>query len=144
MTNGLNFDTDDIASLALCAWKEARGEGAEGMTAVMYVVTHRACVWYKGSIHAAIYAKNQFTSMSVPNDREFNLQPSPDDPQFAYCEAVAHDVLTDTQEVEDPTGGALYYANLNEVTSGWFVEKIVNDPANHPQTAVIGKQTFFR
>ena len=141
----MEYDQDDLDSLALCAWKEARGEGTPGMMAVMQVICNRAIAWemgVEGAIHRCVYAKNQFTSMSVPSDAEFNLQPAETDAAFEFCKQLAPRIAGGGQP--DATGGALYYANLREVTSGWFVNNIVNDPANHPQTAVIGRQTFFK
>lgn len=141
----LNFDTDDVQSLALCAWKEARGEGPSGMRAVMHVIYHRALRWYSHTdhpVHAAVYAKNQFTSMSVPSDPEFNLEPGDNDQQYTYCVQLAPTVLADNDP--DNTGNACYYANLKTATSGWFFDNIVQDTINHPQTAVVGHQTFFK
>jgi spore germination cell wall hydrolase CwlJ-like protein len=43
----------------------------------------------------------------------------------------------------DPTNGALYYANLEQSTSGWFFRHIVEDPLNHPVCATIGHQVFY-
>ena len=153
----MNYDQDDLDSLALCAWKEARGEGTPGMLAVMHVIYNRAVAWYGGNdpeakimgldieteaVHHAVYAKNQFTSMSVPSDPEFNLAPGETDASYEFCQQIAPRILAGSDA--DITSGALYYANLHHVTSGWFIDTIVNDPANHPRTAEIGRQTFFR
>jgi hypothetical protein len=148
----MTYDQDDLDSLALCAWKEARGEGTPGMLAVMHVIYNRALAWYGGAhtdvtadnecVHHAVYAKNQFTSMSVPSDPEFNLRPGEADASFEFCQQMAPRVLAGSDA--DITNGALYYANLHHVTSGWFIDTIVNDPANHPRTAEIGRQTFFQ
>lgn len=139
------FDDNDIQSLALCAWKEARGEGVDGMRAVMHVILHRAKQWYLGEtgcIHEAVFAKNQFTSMSVPSDIEFDLRPQIGDTQFNYCMNIARSVLEEKDL--DVTHGALYYANLRTATSGWFFDNIVKNKEKHPEVAVIGKQTFFK
>jgi len=140
----ITFDDNDVQSLCLCAWKEARGEGTVGMLAVMQVICRRAAIWYgghEGSIHEAVFGKNQFSSMSVPTDPEFNLEPLDGDASYGFCQGCAVAVIEGTQP--DVTGAALYYANLKQVTSGWFVDNIVNNPSEHPQTAVIGRQTFF-
>jgi hypothetical protein len=45
---------------------------------------------------------------------------------------------------EDPTSGALYYANLALVSQGgWFYRVIVSQPAQHPVRGVIGHHTFY-
>ena len=135
------MDQDDLNSLALVAWKEARGDGQIAMDAVMHVILNRVgAVGFPHTLHDVIFQKNAFSSMTVPTDKEFNLQPTPGDPQFAFCMLTARMAQTDP----DPTLGAKYYANLAHVTSGWFMNHILNNPTEHPQTAVIGKQTFYR
>lgn len=140
----LKYDSDDLQSLALCAWKEARGEGEDGMRAVMHVICNRAMKWYlnrEEAIHKAVYAKNQFTSMSVPSDREFNLVPIANDRQYSYCVSMVEKVANGSDP--DLTHKALYYNNSKTATSEWFVNHIVNDPKNHPKVATIGKQAFY-
>jgi spore germination cell wall hydrolase CwlJ-like protein len=140
----MNFSADDLDNLCLCAWREARGEGEDGLRAVMHVIVNRAKAWYharQDPLHDTIYAKNQFTSMSVSSDPEYSLMPLVGDPQYAYCLGIAPDVLAETDP--DLTNGARYYANLKYVTSGWFITSIVNCPETHPQTAVVGQQTFY-
>lgn len=139
----ITFDTDDLHSLALCVWKEARGEGIDGMRAVMHVIKNRVGTpGFAHTIHDVVYGKNQFTSMSVPSDPEFNLEPHDDDQQYTYCVQTAPSVLNATDT--DNTQGACYYANLRTATSGWFYTHIVQDTLHHPQTVQIGKQTFFK
>ncbi len=134
------LDQDDINSLALCAWKEARGEGQEGMQAVMHVIFNRAGhPGFASTIHDVIYGKNQFSSMSVTSDPEFNLQPASSDPQYAYCLSIATSIQTDP----DPTLGAHYYEYAAAATSGWFARVIIGDPVNHPFRVKIGRQNFY-
>jgi len=136
------YDDNDIQSAALCAWKEARGEGADGCAAVLHVLKNRVgSPGFAHDLHSVIYGKNQFTSMSVPSDPEFNLQPSPNDLIFASCVTAAREIFGG--DCPDPTRGAHYYANLKNVTSGWFFRNIVDNPAQHPVTAKIGRHTFF-
>jgi len=137
------YDDNDVHSLALVGWKEARGEGITGIRAVMHVVLNRVgAVGFAHTLHDVIYGKNQFTSMSVPSDPEFNLSPQPSDVLFAGCISLAKAILSGTDA--DCTNGAHYYANLKTATSGWFYNHIVNDHIGHPQTAVIGHHTFFK
>ena len=139
---GITYDTDDLNSLALVAWKEARGEGQEGMQAVMHVIVNRVGhPGFSSTIHNCIYGKNQFTSMSVPSDPEFSLEPGAMDSQYTYCVSIAPSVLGGTDV--DVTNNAHYYADLKYTTSGWFFDVIVGNPVNHPQVAVIGRHTFF-
>lgn len=136
----LSTSTDDIPVVALCTWKEARGEGELGMKAVMDVIFNRARDWRK-DLHDIVYARNQFTSMSVPSDPEYNLEPHTGDVQYQFCVDLAGQIIAGNQS--DITNGSHYYANLKTADSGWFKVNITDDPVNHPQRAVIGKQTFY-
>lgn len=136
----VQFDESDIQTVALCVWKEARGEGQLGMKAVLDVIYNRARDWNK-HLHDVVYGKNQFTSMSVASDPEYNLQPADADHQFQFCLDITSQMLN--TGMGDITNGAHYYANLKTATSGWFHDHIVADTVNHSQKAVIGKQTFY-
>lgn len=149
----LKYDSNDVHSAALCAWKEARGDGTEAMCAVVWVLRNR--VGFPGfamNLHDVIYGKNQFTSMSVPSDPEFNLEPKTDDESWVYAQGAALKILNvstlpssenDDPTMSDNTNGAHYYANLHTMQKGgWFARNIVLS-RNHPITAQIGKQTFF-
>ena len=139
----MQFDNTDVDNLALVAWKEARGEGLQGIRAVMHVIVNRVGTpGFAHTLHDVIYGKNQFTSMSVSSDSEFNLVPKFGDTTYAACENLAQLILSGNDT--DLTGGAHYYANLKNTTSGWFFNHIVNDKVNHPTTAVIGHHTFFK
>ena len=130
-------DYDDIL-LALTLWREARGEGIEGMRAVAHVIANRVAAGW-GDRHAIITALNQFTSMTGIGDSQTILWPTSTDPSFiaALSVVAALDSGTDT----DPTNGALYYARLSQVTSTWFKTHIIN---GMDRCAVIGHHTFFK
>lgn len=136
----MEYDQNDLESLSLVAWKEARGDGADAMRAVMHVIVNRVkAEGFPKNLHDVIYQKNAFSSMTVPSDREFNLQPAEDDTQFAYCKTVAPDVLDGIDF--DLTCGAVFYANEKTMTSGWYKRNVI-DAGKHPVVAVIGKQIF--
>ena len=142
----MTYDQNDLDCMALCVWREARGEGELGMQAVAWVIANRANAWYPhfpDPIHMVVYGKNQFTSMSVSSDPEFNLQPASDDPQYAFCQKICEPIVQGSAS-SDVTNGALYYCNPAEATSGWFAKHIVSDTVNHPQVAAIGKQLFYK
>lgn len=138
----LDYDDNDLHSAALCAWKEARGEGPQGMRAVLHVLKNRCGhPGFAGTLHEVIYGKNQFTSMSVPSDPEFNLEPPRDADSWLTAQQFADQVFKNDDQ--DNTFGAHYYANMHNVTSGWFFEHIVKQSHDHPILAQIGKHTFF-
>jgi spore germination cell wall hydrolase CwlJ-like protein len=145
----MNYDQNDIANMALCVWKESRGEGQLGMQAVAHVIKNRANTWegnVTSPLHNVIYQKNQFTSMSVSSDPEFNLEPNPNDPQYVYALSMCAQVMAGT--LPDITNGALYYAYLKASTSGWFTEHISGPDGKgtpeHPLLATVGRQSFYK
>jgi hypothetical protein len=75
------------------------------MEAVAYVILDRAKAWYShlaDPIYQAVYAKNQFTSMSVPSDPEFNLQPKLIDAQCAHCTWLCTSLLSGEPMAHNP------------------------------------------
>jgi spore germination cell wall hydrolase CwlJ-like protein len=143
----MQYDDNDIHSMVLCVWKEARGEGLDGMRAVAHVIKNRVgTLGFANYLHDVIYGKNQFTSMSVASDPEFNLVAPAGDSQFAFCEALCPSVLNGSDT--DITDGAHYYENAAAATSGWFARVIAGPDGfgteGHSLTAHIGKQNFYR
>lgn len=142
----MEYDDIDIHSMALCVWKEARGEGTDGMRAVAHVINNRVgTTGFARKLHDVIYGKNQFTSMSVPSDPEFNLIPPPGDLQFIYAQMMCREVMQGNDF--DLTDGAHYYENAATATSGWFGRVIAGPDgigtADHELRAQIGKQKFY-
>ena len=134
------YDQNDVDSIALCAWKEARGDGEIACRLVMNVIYNRTQhVGFARTIHDVIYGKNQFTSMSVPSDPEFNLEPQAGDAIYAACLIDAGPVLLGV--MDDLTNGAVWYANEEEVEAGgWYERNIINGA--HPVTLRYGHHTF--
>jgi spore germination cell wall hydrolase CwlJ-like protein len=126
-------------------WREARGEGDEGLRAVGHVVVNRANHWYaefKDPIHHAIFAPAQFPSMSNPSDPNYRRFPADVDPQWQYARGKALEIVNG--EDEDNTRGALYYANLADIDpNGWFMRNVVNQSHLHPLLVVIAHQSFY-
>lgn len=135
--------------LALVMWREARGEGEAGMRAVGHVIRNRVFDG-QGDWHKVITAPLQFTSMNppktkegFPKDGQTALFPKSDDLRWISAVEAAHKIFSGQDQ--DITGGALYYANLEHIDKGgWFEVTILSDPAKFPQTAVIGRHTFYR
>jgi hypothetical protein len=109
------------------------------MRAVAHVIKNRIAAW-GGDWITQITKPLQFSSMTVLGDTQTIVWPSEKDVVNIYV------LLSSVYDGTDPdnTNGALYYANLEVATSGWFFENIVQKPDLHPKTAVIGKQTFFK
>jgi spore germination cell wall hydrolase CwlJ-like protein len=120
--------------LALVIYREARGDGPEAMRAVAHVVRNRVNAHW-GDYELVICKRNQFSSMSVLGDTQTIIWPVGNDIPLTIAETVY------SGEDPDNTKGSLYYANEATVTSGWYLETIINGPG-HPVMATIGKQTF--
>ena len=141
----IEFDNVDLENFELCIWKEARGEHAEGMQAVGHVIVNRVGTpGFAHTLHDVIYGRNQFTSMSVSSDPEYNLEPKPGDPQYAYVCSVSSQILRGIDA--DVTHGARYY-DVAGTKNGWFT-RVISGPdemgtPNHPFTVQIGHQRFY-
>jgi spore germination cell wall hydrolase CwlJ-like protein len=130
---------------SLCLWREARGEGHEGMRAVAWVIDNRSKAWGK-SILEVLMQPNQFTSMRDKKqpDGTWKFEFPPDaDPQWEDARQIVGNLLTG-QDTEDPTDGALFYYNPQTADSSWFTRNIADNPKDHPQTVTIGRHVFFK
>lgn len=87
-----NYDQDDLNKAISCVWKEARGDGHAAMNAVAHVIFNRGgATGFAKTLHEVIYGKNQFSSMSICADREYNLgAPSLTDREYASYVAATN------------------------------------------------------
>src|ERR1700747_377163 len=116
----------NLLMAALCAWREARGEGSEGVRAVLWVLFNRSKAWGK-SLAGVVVQRNQFTSMTIRGDSNTVLWPLDTDLIFTQVQQMAQAIQDGTDE-HDPTSGALYYYNPAIATSDWFMQNIVGSP----------------
>lgn len=146
----MSYDQNDWNLAALCAYKEARGDGSTGMHAVLHVLKNR--VGFPGfakTLHDVIMGKNQFSSMSIPSDPEFNLEPleSKDQEWDSWLDSLRLADIVLNSDDPDPTDGAHYYANLEDADSNWFSTNISGPDGNgtteHPKTVKILHHTFY-
>lgn len=93
-------------SAALCAWREARGEGHDGIRAVLHVVANRAKARNR-TWSQIVYQPLQFSSMTYGRDPQLANVPVLPDPQFEDCYATA--ALIWLGGDLDLTGGATSY-----------------------------------
>jgi len=135
--NGVfRVSTQDERDLAKCGWLEDR-KGVGFAYGIMHVVMNRVhSPDFPNTIHSVIYQRNAF-SWTRPDDPQYGLEPS--GPIYEACLEVAPFVIAGD---DDPTDGALYYANERHISpTGWYTVNIVNSPS-HPVTVVIGGHTF--
>lgn len=104
----------DYSDTALCIWREARGEGVVGMTAVACVIRNRARKRLS-SYSVEVFRPWQFTSMSDPYDPEFRLMPAESDPSWVQAQSISRDVIDGV--TADITGGATLYWNPRGIES---------------------------
>jgi N-acetylmuramoyl-L-alanine amidase len=118
---------------SICIWREARGEGLDGMAGVAWVILNRMST-RKQTASQVCLAPWQFSSMNAPNDPGMVQWPTPTDPTFQQAYTVWTNCLSGT--TPDPTQGAtLYYANTI-APPYWVVKSIF--------TVQIGHQLFYR
>lgn len=127
-----------VAALAMIGYREARGEGDEGIRAVMHVVRNRVNSGW-GDWDKVITAKNQFSSFTVLGDSQTIVWPTKPNALFDTCMQLATVVYGGNDP--DPTNGAVYYYNPQTATSQWFLDNIV---AKHQKVATLGHHEFFK
>jgi N-acetylmuramoyl-L-alanine amidase len=98
----------DMGLLALCAYREARGETTIGKRAVCWVVLNRVAKpgWWGNSVHSVILRPYQFSSF-LPSDPNSNVWPADEDADWEDCLEEAQNALEGKST--DPTGGATLY-----------------------------------
>jgi N-acetylmuramoyl-L-alanine amidase len=102
----------------MCAWAEARSEGALGMLAVLAVVQNRARA-RKQTEAEVILAPHQFSSFDPQNSQRGRLLLSDtlDPRSWAAADAVA--ALQEAHATVDPTLGADHYYNPSVDHPAW-------------------------
>jgi Cell Wall Hydrolase len=116
---------DDSHILALCIWREARGEMALGQRGVGCVVRNRIeAKSYFGHDYSSVILKPwQFSSFNAPprtsiTDPNSDLWPVDGTTDWMGCLAEANDVLGGCDDV---TNGALFYFSppLTQAPKAW-------------------------
>jgi spore germination cell wall hydrolase CwlJ-like protein len=102
-------DFYDMFMMALCVWREARGEVVQAKQAVAWTIKNRASnpSWWGGpSVVSVILKPWQFSSFNSkdPNAVKF---PSPTDTSWQASLEIAQQVVNGT--IPDPTSGATSY-----------------------------------
>lgn len=123
----------NVSVAALCVWREARGESADGIRGVLHVIANRAKAGNK-SWAEIVYAKWQFSSMTADRDPQLELVPKTPDPIFEQCCELA-DLIFDNGEPDLTLGATHYFADYIPVPD-WA--------ASMKQTIKIGHHIFFK
>lgn len=125
----------DYFMLALCMWREARGEGISGMIAVGCVARNRVNK-HSSSFYIEIVKPLQFSSITDKGDSQLGLYPNIHDAAMLeaiqLAEAIIHNRVT------DPTLEAtLYYDDSITFPKSW-------NPSRVMATIKIGRFNFYK
>lgn len=125
--------------MALCIWREARGEQYMGKRGVAHVIWNRAQQpgWWGRTVSQVILKPFQFSSFNA-NDPNSNEWPDESTQVWEDCATIANAVLSrDADEQNDLTLGAVYYFSppLTVPPRVW---------GNVEITTVIGRLTFCK
>jgi len=130
----------DRILLALCIWREARGESVTAKVGVGWTVRNRALrpSWWGRDWAGVITKKWQFTSMTGAGDPNLIVWPDRTDSTWLASLDAAYTVYAGT--VDDPTGGATHYfdKSLDRNPPSWATAP------NMHHTKDIGAFHFYR
>ena len=101
-------DLSDSDLLALCIYREARGEQILGKRGVAWTVMNRLArhSWFGTTVREVILHPWQFSSFNE-SDPNSDVWPRDTDPVWVDCVDEAETAIAG--ESEDPTHGAIYY-----------------------------------
>lgn len=124
-----------MAFLALCLWREARGESHEGKVAVGYSILNRkAAPQWGNTIMGVLFQRLQYSSLTYASDPQLILWPKDEDPSWQQSMQVAVDVLE--RRVPNPIDGADSYHDTSIKPPTWATrDKFVKQ---------IGRLMFYR
>lgn len=133
------FNVTNAYIVAATLWGEARGEGTNGMQAVLNVIMNRA----KGNFdkaHKVVLMPKQFSMWnSVTNPTQTALEVARDNfntRDKQWMEAIKLVDLAAKGKLPDITGGAMFYFNPHKVTPSW-ASKLT-------KTVTIGDHDFYK
>lgn len=125
--------------LAAFAHREgARFGGVDNMLAVAFVIRNRQQAGWLGGNWMEIIYQAEKVAATIYEPTAPNLRETP----FRMLLSQIDDVFTGLA-VDKMTQGALFYAELAEITNEWFIENITRQPEQHPRVANVGPVTFF-
>ena len=134
----LKDDNKEIDTMARTAWGEARGEGAQGMQAVLNVIMNRVKKggWWGATPAEVCKKKSQFSCWNS-NDPNYPklLAVDSSDSNFRTALILAEAAYNGT--LPDITGGATNYLALGSLSS------VPSWAKGMTQTAQIGNHTFY-
>lgn len=125
----------NINLVALCIWREARGEGPLAWRAVWHTILNRAAARFRGRTPVEVVTwPYQFSSMTAVGDGQTVAWPDPKRPaDWAAWQTISE--MVEGEPGEDPTKGATFY-HAASISPNW---------ADRQKFLVqIGKHKFYR
>lgn len=131
-------DLTDVQLLALCCWREARGESDDAKIAQCWSVCNRVGNpgWWGHDWKTVILKPWQYSSFNAndPNSVEW---PDDHDPSWIQCQQIAEAVYLD--RLSDPTSGATNYYDISiEWPKAWGNESEWENTLN------VGRLRFWK
>ena len=127
----LNWGDYERVLMAVCVWRESRGEGSEAWRWVAWSVRNRLehkGVWYNrsGFLSEVISLPQQYSSMTVKGDAQLTFFPVPKrlggayaaDPVFLEILAICEDSLDQPLE-NDPSHGSTHFYDTSITAPSW-------------------------
>jgi len=135
----LNADTFIKGRLAeFCIREGIDAGGVDKMTAIAHVLRNRVDAgWHGGDWMRVLETAAEARGTEPPPLPYLNLRDSSVKLFMQRIDDIYHGAA------EDETNGALFYADLHNLTNDWFLENVARDPAHHAHVATIGLTTFF-
>ncbi len=112
-------DQADKTFLALCLWREARGETAAVQAGVVHVILNRVKrpSWWGRDLMSVIFKRWQFSSLTDPKDRQLTTWPTAVDKSWQQCLQIAHAASAGT--LFNPVAGADHYYDISIPAPPW-------------------------
>lgn len=112
-----------MAFLALCLWREARGETHEGKVAVAWSIMNRmAHRQWGNTVMAVVFQRLQYSSLTYKGDPQLVLWPKDDDPSWHICLKVADETLNGLNT--NPIDGADSYHDISIPPPDWAKKSV--------------------
>lgn len=125
----------DYALTSICLYREARGEGNTGMTAVACVIRNRVNK-RNSTFYAEVVRHLQFSSITAPGDPQLIVYPAESDASWQQAQLIAGNIIDGV--VQDITvGSTLYYDDSIAFPKSWDRSKVV-------ATIKIGRLNLFK
>lgn len=134
----MTIDTYIRAQMARFAIEEgARHGGIKNMLAVAHVLRNRVFAGWGDWIEVV---------QRAPDKRVTDYAPAPLNLRTPDIRILLNkiDEIYTREDVQDLTGGALFYFEPNHPMPVWFQKEVLGRPDDHPRCAHIGPVFFFK